>query len=483
MLSRWSTFIPFFLIVMFSFRNLIKGFNNVPSTVHDTPNLQHSRHTAVTGDKYLLNNVSSTVHDTPNLQLSSSEHHTVATGDKYLLNNVSSTVHDTPNLQLSSSEHHTVVTGDKYLLYYSHSGFANQLKAMQRAAQLAFATNRTLVLPSVLPHHTFQDKLRFPEFPYLTAGVNCEPYERYDEFIERIGLDVKKASSPENSFPSFTELFTFDDIFIKTGLQVIDMKDFAKVVENTNVTSWCSGRGNNTMRNMMVPMCERSDGLAFAELIPKFEDTCGNGKKIAAIGSGYVIPEPMWNNSRQQAIFDYFNNKLTPSKKFMQLLKEIHSRLPDNYYGVAIRFRDCLKVDDCDSKDVKEPFERILQYLSTKKKNNDNNSTEPGNSTHHILVGDGNEAALKCLRHHSQGEYTVSTVRDIVNRDRVLKRMIEGIKSEKSTIYLLLDQILIALAKEVAFGKVGTTAGTFHARIKLWRKQKNRILGKMQITN
>jgi len=272
---------------------------------------------------------------------------------------------------------------------------------------------------------------------------------------------------------------------MKTGLQVIDMKDFAKIVENTNVTSWCSGRGNNTMRNMMVPKCERSEGLAFTELIPKFENTCGNGKKIAAIGSGFVIPEPMWNNTRQQAIFYFFNKRLTPSKKFMQLLKEIHSRLPDNYFGVAIRFKDFLEVDDCDSKDIKEPFERVLQYLSTKKKkNNGNNSTEPTNSTHHILISDGNEAAIKCLRHHSQGEYTVSTARDSVNRESVLKIMIDGIKSENSTIYLLLDQILIALAKEVAFELVGTTGrSTFHERIKLWREQKNRILGKIQMTN
>ena len=377
--------------------------------------------------------------------------------------------------------------GLKYLLYYSHSGFSNQLLAMDGAAQLAVATNRTLVLPPVFPHVTFQEDLLYPEFPYLTAGTwtKCEPYRRYDEFIDRIELDVQKASSPKISFPSFKELFAFDDIFIKTGLQVIDMKDFAKVVENTNVRSWCSGRGNNTMRNMMVPQCKESDGLEFTELIPKFENIC-NGKKIAAIGSAYVIPKPKWDSSRQvQTTFHYFREKLTPSEKIMQLLKEIHSRLPDNYYGVAIRFRDRLKVNDCDSKVIRESFQRVLHSFSTKKKNNGKNGPVfSANSTHHILIGDGNKAALKCLRYHTQGEYTVSTVRDIVHGDEALKSMVDKIKSEKSTIYTLLDQILIALAEEVAFEKVGhNIVSTFHERIKLWRKQKNRILGKMQDVN
>jgi len=129
----------------------------------------------------------------------------------------------------------------------------------------------------------------------------------------------------------------------------------------------------------------------------------------------------------------------------------------------------------------------VLHYLSTKKKNNGNNSTAvsaANTSTHHILIGDGNKAASKCLRHHSQKEYTLSTVRDIVKGDKVLKSMLDKIKSEKSTIHLLLDQILIALAEEVAFEKVGHNGGsTFHYRIKLWRKQKNRILGKMQDIN
>jgi len=44
--------------------------------------------------------------------------------------------------------------GNRYLLFYSHSGFSNQLIGMERVAYLALATNRTLVLPPVVPHKT-----------------------------------------------------------------------------------------------------------------------------------------------------------------------------------------------------------------------------------------------------------------------------------------------------------------------------------------
>jgi hypothetical protein len=48
---------------------------------------------------------------------------------------------------------------------------------------------------------------------------------------------VKAASDPKAAYPSVMDLFDFGDIYQKTGLEVIDMREFAQRPENINITS------------------------------------------------------------------------------------------------------------------------------------------------------------------------------------------------------------------------------------------------------
>jgi len=57
-------------------------------------------------------------------------------------------------------------TKSNYLYYYAHSGFSNQLIGMAKAAQLAYYTNCTLILPPFLPHNT------------RSVGSGCTPYKK-----------------------------------------------------------------------------------------------------------------------------------------------------------------------------------------------------------------------------------------------------------------------------------------------------------------
>ena len=70
---------------------------------------------------------------------------------------------------LSSKSPHSNVadSGDEeqFLLYYTHSGFSNQIFAFQRAAQLAWTVNRTLVLPPFYP--TGKKIAPFHSMPFL----------------------------------------------------------------------------------------------------------------------------------------------------------------------------------------------------------------------------------------------------------------------------------------------------------------------------
>ena len=153
--------------------------------------------------------------------------------------------------------------GNRYLLFYGHSGFSNQLIGMERVAYLALVTNRTLVLPPVLPHATSKKakaQQSFPEFIARTSGIGCLPFDRYHGLVEVVKDDVKKARDPKLPFPSFMDLFDFKE-FKKAGLKVVDMTEFAKHKENTRFGRWCKGP-KNEIEKKMIPYCDKGECMA-----------------------------------------------------------------------------------------------------------------------------------------------------------------------------------------------------------------------------
>jgi hypothetical protein len=143
------------------------------------------------------------------------------------------------------------------------------------------------------------------------------------------------------------------------------------------------------------------------------------------------------------------------------------------YTGVHIRFSDNQVIDDCDESAVKEAYTNVLNDLNDKNVPNDT----------HILIGNGNRAALKCFDHHAKGQYSASTINGMIDSNGALQRMIDNIKSEKSTIYLLLDQILIGLSETVIFAHTGLSNSTFQPRILKAHTRRETIIEKMSQTH
>jgi len=356
--------------------------------------------------------------------------------------------------------------GKRYLLFYNHSGFSNQLISLEQAAHFALATNRILVLPPVLPHRSVKESgLAFPAFKGRAAGNKCSPMRSYQNFLNEVENDVKKASNMKIPFPSFMDLFDFE------GSNVIDMKDFVKDNRNTNSTNWCKGP-KHEIEKKMVASC--GDKASFADLIPYFMETCSLDRRIAVIGSAYVLPTRLSDPEEyfgEEAKFPF--EALIPSQDVLFLLQEMYSRLPKGYTGVHIRFSDNQVIDDCDESAVKEAYTNVLNDLNDKNVPNDT----------HILIGNGNRAALKCFDHHAKGQYSASTINGMIDSNGALQRMIDNIKSEKSTIYLLLDQILIELSETVIFAHTGLSNSTFQPRILKTHTRRETIIEKMLQTH
>ena len=407
---------------------------------------------------------------------------------------------------------------EQYLLYFSHSGFSNQLQGLQGAARLALATNRTLVLPPLLPHSSTDKKtLSYPLFRARAAGNNCRAWREYSNFQEWVHRDVMAtvhvhakhysdlkslSQSQKNPFPSYKALIDVDVLAQSTGLKIIDMPEFANEKKDaTNYNNWC--KGDDTIRNKMVNGC--GDKATFLEMVSAFRKACGRGSdsaknrnsRIAVIGSGFVLPRiiPNPNYFANAKYFgetvggamDDFFYQLPSSPEFTSLLREMYALFPSGYVGVHIRFRDKMVIDDCDDAAVVQTYADILRDLNAMKTmhgkgsgNENENENHTTTRVSHVLIGNGNKAALRCFDHHSKGLYTATTVNQLIESNGRLQAMLNGIPSEQSTIYLLMDLILLGLADQLAFAHLDVVANTFQFQIKSIHKYKDVILKRWQ---
>ena len=320
-----------------------------------------------------------------------------------------------------------------YLLFWNAAGFSNQLISLSRAAQIAYATNRTLVLPPVLPHFSFQHKLKYTNFKYR-SGPRCNKEEE-------IYHQTQIAREP-NKFPSYEALFNFDSVTEKTnGLKVIDMPTFSRLqhVNARNFQSWCvykedkkDGKCSYTPSDYII-----------LEIATAIEKKC-TGKQIAAIGSSfYKVPPNATEISNWKEIETYFDN-FDLSTDMLKLLATIYKMLPKNYTGAHVRVDDkarCKPQNSCEVTCNEELYKSAFKELIMDIDNWHNAS--------HVLLGYGNEIVPKCFEYFAKEKYSFTTVFETVENDPELLQMLERIGSEKDTVYLLLDQILIGIAENV----------------------------------
>jgi len=389
---------------------------------------------------------------------------------------------------------------ERYLLFFSHSGISNQLSGLERAAYLAFATNRTLVLPPVLPHIiAVADDLKYPEFTSKAAGSGCEPYERYHEYVSYVHEHVKLAASSHVQFPSYKALFDFDDIFHETGgLKVIDMPEFARTRTNkqglfriqnaTDFSHWCTGK-DATIESKAVRKCPEKSSSNFTLLAHEFNAVCDKSETIAAIGSAFVLPLGEMGGFKKQ-IHEYFTLKMSLSRPLLVLLTKMYNILPRGYAGVHIRFKDrfvCSSQsceETCAKQEVETAFQNVFRQLDEKSSMSSANESVSVASNRppfrHVLIGFGNTATLPCFKYHAKNRYNASTIVDLIDGNEELQEMVDNIQAEKSTVYAFLDQILIGIAESLELEKVEFGGSTFQSKIRVWHQRREEVLEMMK---
>jgi hypothetical protein len=110
-----------------------------------------------------------------------------------------------PHRQLGLDVDSNSKNNQQYLYYFSHNGFSNQMIGLARAMQLAYTTNRILILPPLLSHHA-----RVP-------GEGCTRYEM-DRVLMYAKQDVETCMNSPNSHIRFSEIVDIEKLSEATGV-------------------------------------------------------------------------------------------------------------------------------------------------------------------------------------------------------------------------------------------------------------------------
>uniref|UniRef100_A0A7S2UE97 Peptide-O-fucosyltransferase 1 n=1 Tax=Attheya septentrionalis TaxID=420275 RepID=A0A7S2UE97_9STRA len=353
-------------------------------------------------------------------------------------------------------------THSRYLVYFSHSGFSNQLLGLQRAAILAYSTNRTLVLPPLLPHKGDKPKI-FKSYKARAAGPGCIPYKHHAKFIGNAKRDADAAGDGQ-LFPSFSELMDFDEIEKRSGIHFVDLPDFMNE-KNHSTKFWHEG---NRRKIDFDGRCTLNYTRTYPDMVKVFEDNFSTDPTIAVIGSAFIIrnrkPENLGFSDKQ--LFLGF----PPSKKMLHIIKKMREKLPQYYHGVHIRFFDNQKFN-CKDLEITQMFDSILQEAQ-------HNFTATGETT--MFVGFSHPTLKRCMtEYYINSTCNVMFLDDLMDEDSDIQSLVENVRVEKGTLYLVLDQLLIALADHIVFRDL-MGGSTFQGLIKARHQYKDDILAQLE---
>lgn len=395
-----------------------------------------------------------------------------------------------------------------YLLYYPHAGFTNQLFAIIRASELARLTNRTLVLPPVLPHCPDEPK---------EYGWGCQKHEPVEIAIQRVLKDAKRVASvgrEMSAFPSFAEIIDFDSA--PAPYSFVDLPDFmdafaeyhgidnADAAEKKNLTGEAKIQarikrrreleglvddefavGNMTLQKMMSKSYEGPVSNRDAPTI--FLENFRNEDRVAVTASAFNFKlkvkshTPIWS--------------LRPTEKFVAVLHRIVAQIGTGYVSLHIRFGDWYvsKLEtlnqDC-GKDsfMVNTFEKIYQMIE------DEVGAGRADADGIVYLGSnlnrakecfdtilGSRKATKVGRNGTvaAGVGNVTTLFDVLAADPRIRDLMGEIRLEENTKASVLDQLLIGLGKVMLTENAMGMGSTFQNMLRVRHKHREDLLSRI----
>mmetsp|Transcript_56022 Transcript_56022/g.65448 ORF Transcript_56022/g.65448 Transcript_56022/m.65448 type:complete len:457 (+) Transcript_56022:328-1698(+) len=349
------------------------------------------------------------------------------------------------------------VDNQKYLFYYSHSGFSNQLIGLARAAQLAHSTNRTLILPPILPHKDDGDG--------RSAGTACNPYIKSGKFIRIAKLDATKClGAPKNTkYVKFSEIIDLSKLSQTTNVTFVDLCEF---VEKEPVLTLQYFHPESPVQKVDLDgYCTIHHRRPYSKMVNHFQSIFSNST-VAIIPSAFVIRS---SNSQSEA---FSRNFLVypPSSNLLAVIHSVRARLPPDYIGLHMRYKDKYNSEKCFSENKTEVSD-MIQHENMAMMEKDGT-----NGTSSVFIASNSQKVVTCYKQFlRKAGFRTLSLSDVLEKD---SSVLASIKVPLSTIYLVLDQIMVSLGNRVVLqSKMGisTFQSTFQRVIVEWNTERSEL--------
>jgi hypothetical protein len=255
----------------------------------------------------------------------------------------------------------------------------------------------------------------------------------------------------------------FNEIEKQSGIHFVDLPDFMNE-KNHSTQFWHEGNRRKVDYDGQYTL---NYTRTYPDMVKVFEDNFATDPTIAVIGSAFIIgnkPENLGFSDEQ--LFLGF----PPSKKVLHIIKKMRKRLPQHYHGVHIRFLDKQKFD-CKDLEITEMFHSIMQEAQ-------HNLTATGETT--MFVGFSHPNLKICMTEYCMNSTcNVMFLEDLMDEDLDIQSLINNVRVEKGTLYLLLDQLLIALADHIMLRSF-MAGSTFQVLIEVQHRYKDDILSQLE---
>lgn len=342
--------------------------------------------------------------------------------------------------------------GDQFVYYGSFNGFSNQLIEILSAMRIAYSTNRTLILPPVLPHRFSKASGKFEGRDY--GAHSLEPPD-FTKPVKTSLDDVTKVKtlSTREDFPSWGEILNLDDLTYRTGVKLIDLYDFVKTKGNDCVNEFWKQPSPPVP---ITALTNRSKSwVEFVDLFNKQYST----RTIAAIGDAFVLNayNSVFFTSHEKLFRDYdevAGQRLTDgvlsmalSTKVLKLLKAALTYLPDEYIAVHLRTGDTAEIQNCTDISLVSAFKTAIEGLN--KANVKDGST--------VYIASNNDRAKECFNEITRHRYNLVNLTDILEEDlskagsASVDELLGALSIDYTTKLMLLDLFLVSMGAEVFF--------------------------------
>jgi hypothetical protein len=366
--------------------------------------------------------------------------------------------------------------GKQYLFFYSVNGFANQLEGIRMAMQIAYSTNRTLIMPPLLPHgfsNTLSSKFHGRERYF--GEFTTDP-KRLVEINNLTLGDVRAALTVQDKteYPSWSEVMDFVSLSNNTGVQVIDLIDFVQSKSESCIHEFYNQPDSVSIVGISNKSTSWDD---FTHLFTQQFQR----HSIALIGVAFIfssnsdmfqshdylfrIHDPIASDKILQGVRSFM-----PPKKVLDIIKAASVRLPNDYVGVHIRTRDHDGLKNCRDTALTNGFDSLIQELAE-------SNTSYGSA---IYLASNDHIAKECFNELSQNSYKVFTLNDIFPQEElgnVAKDIMESMAVDDGTKMLVVDEFLVALGAKVYFASINFPyVSTFQEGIKSMHSRRSELL-------